>query len=381
MIYLDNSAGTRPYPEVIDTITDVLTNHWGNASADYSFGQDARMIINDVTEEVANDINCKPEEIIWTSGACEANSLAILGIAYRYYTWLYTSRLEHTSINKISKRFEQLDEMSCCNFITNDSHGFISLEDLELQLKRNKNDNWHRTLVSISFANSEIGVIQDIKSIAEIVHQYDGIFHVDATQMYPWQRIDVQKLGIDMMSISGQKLHCCKGIGFLYIRDGIEFNPLIYGSQQDERRGGTYPTHLIAAFGKALEITRERNMSDIVRKMRDRIIDCLSYIEGVQVNGPISYDWRLPNNISATIDGVNADQLVAMCDEYGIMIAKGSACQSYNSVPSKTLLSIGLTEKQALSTVRITLDEFNTEKEIDKFCDIFPKIINRLRTI
>ena len=381
MIYLDNSAGTRPYPEVIETITDVLTNHWGNASADYSFGQDARMIINDVTEEVANDINCKPEEIIWTSGACEANSLAILGIAYRYYTWLYTSRLEHTSINKISKRFEQLDEMSCCNFITNDSHGFISLEDLELQLKRNKNDNWHRTLVSISFANSEIGVIQDIKSIAEIVHQYDGIFHVDATQMYPWQRIDVQKLGIDMMSISGQKLHCCKGIGFLYIRDGIEFNPLIYGSQQDERRGGTYPTHLIAAFGKALEITRERNMSDIVRKMRDRIIDCLSYIEGVQVNGPISYDWRLPNNISATIDGVNADQLVAMCDEYGIMIAKGSACQSYNSVPSKTLLSIGLTEKQALSTVRITLDEFNTEKEIDKFCDIFPKIINRLRTI
>lgn len=381
MVFLDSASGTRPYPEVIDTITDVLTNHWGNASADYSFGQDARMIINDVTEEVANDINCKPEEIIWTSGACEANSLAILGIAYRYYTWLYTSRLEHTSINKISKRFEQLDEMSCCNFITNDSHGFISLEDLELQLKRNKNDNWHRTLVSISFANSEIGVIQDIKSIAEIVHQYDGIFHVDATQMYPWQRIDVQKLGIDMMSISGQKLHCCKGIGFLYIRDGIEFNPLIYGSQQDERRGGTYPTHLIAAFGKALEITRERNMSDIVRKMRDRIIDCLSYIEGVQVNGPISYDWRLPNNISATIDGVNADQLVAMCDEYGIMIAKGSACQSYNSVPSKTLLSIGLTEKQALSTVRITLDEFNTEKEIDKFCDIFPKIINRLRTI
>lgn len=381
MVFLDSASGTRPYPEVIDTITDVLTNHWGNASADYSFGQDARMIINDVTEEVANDINCKPEEIIWTSGACEANSLAILGIAYRYYTWLYTSRLEHTSINKISKRFEQLDEMSCCNFITNDSHGFISLEDLELQLKRNKNDNWHRTLVSISFANSEIGVIQDIKSIAEIVHQYDGIFHVDATQMYPWQRIDVQKLGIDMMSISGQKLHCCKGIGFLYIRDGIEFNPLIYGSQQDERRGGTYPTHLIAAFGKALEITRERNMSDIVRKMRDRIIDCLSYIEGVQVNGPISYDWRLPNNISVTIDGVNADQLVAMCDEYGIMIAKGSACQSYNSVPSKTLLSIGLTEKQALSTVRITLDEFNTEKEIDKFCDIFPKIINRLRTI
>ena len=377
MVFLDSASGTRPYPEVIDTITDVLTNHWGNASADYSFGHDAQMIIDEVTEQVANDINCKPSEIIWTSGACEANSLAINGFTQRYFTKLYTSKLEHTSINKLIERNEDF-----CGFIDNDKQGFILIQSLEKELSEEHNPKNRKILVSISAANSEIGVIQDIKSIADVVHKYNGVFHIDATQLYPWERIDVQKLGIDMMSVSGQKLHCCKGIGFLYVRDGIKLNPLIYGSQQELRRGGTYPTHLIAAFGKALEITRERDTSNIVREMRNKIMKCLVCINGVTFNGPISNIWRLPNNISATIDSVSAEQIVAMCDEVSnIFIAKGSACNSYNSIPSKTLLSIGLTEKQALSTVRITLDEFNTEKEIDKFCDIFPKIINRLRTI
>lgn len=381
MIYLDNSATTKPYPEVIETITDVLTNHWGNASADYSFGHDAQMIINEVTKQAANDINCKPSEIIWTSGACEANSLAILGTAQRYYTWLYTSKLEHTSINEIAKNFESFDEGNYCNIITNDKYGFISLQDLKKQLDSNKHNDTHRTLVSISFANSEIGTIQDIKAISEIVHRYNGILHVDATQLYPWRKIDVQKFGIDMMSVSGQKLHCVKGIGFLYVKDGIEFNPLIYGSQQNGKRGGTYSTHLIAAFGKALEITRKNNAYRNVEILRNQLIQKLVAIPGTYFNGALIGINKLPNNISMTVNSVDADQLVAMCDEQGFMIAKGSACQSYNSIPSKTLLAIGLTEEQALSTVRITLDEFNTQEEIDKFCDILPKIIKRLRTI
>lgn len=381
MIYLDNSATTKPYPEVIETITDVLTNHWGNASADYSFGHDAQMIIDEVTKQVANDINCKSSEIIWTSGACEANSLAILGTAQRYYTWLYTSKLEHTSINEIAKNFESLNEGNYCNIITNDKYGFISLQDLKKQLDSNKHNDTHRTLVSISFANSEIGTIQDIKAISEIVHRYNGILHVDATQLYPWKKIDVQKFGIDMMSVSGQKLHCVKGIGFLYVKDGIEFKPLIYGSQQNGKRGGTYSTHLIAAFGKALEITRKNNACRNVEILRNQLIQKLVAIPGTYFNGALIGINKLPNNISMTVNSVDADQLVAMCDEQGFMIAKGSACQSYNPIPSKTLLAIGLTEKQALSTVRITLDEFNTQEEIDKFCDILPKIIKRLRTI
>ena len=379
MVYLDNSATTKPYPEVIETITDVLTNHWGNASADYSFGHDAQMIIDNVTEQVAEDINCSPDNIIWCSGACEANSLAILGMGQRYYTWLYTSKLEHTSINEIAKSFEGFCEGNYCNLIENDNYGFVSLENLEHQLKNNKNDNWHRTLVSISFANSEIGTIQDIKAISQIVHKYNGILHVDATQMYPWSKIDVQELGIDMMSVSGQKMHCCKGIGFLYVKDGIEFKPLIYGSQQGGRRGGTYATHLIAAFGKALEITRQK--SNNVSYLRNKLLRALLDIPNVNINGPSITTQRLPNNISLTVNGVSAEELVAMCDEQGIMIAKGSACQSYNPVPSKTLLAIGLTRVQALSTIRISLDEFNTHDEIEYFCKIFPKIVDRLRNI
>lgn len=379
MIFLDAASGTKPYPEVIQAITDVLTNHWGNASADYSFGQDARIIIDNVTAQVAADIDCKPEEIIWTSGACEANSLAILGIAHRYYTWLYTSKLEHTSINEIAKRFEQLDEGNCCNFITNDSYGFISLEDLELQLKRNKNNNWCRPLVSISFANSEIGTIQNIKAISDIVHQYDGLLHVDATQIYPWVKFSVNDLGIDMMSVSGQKLHCVKGIGFLYIRDGIEFDPLIYGSQQDGRRGGTYPTHLIAAFGKALEITRAHNDTGAIKELRDYMLEKLLRIDGVHLNGSDINSCRLPNNISLTIDGVKASTLTTMCDLMGVIIAKGSACKSYEPKPSETLLAIGLTKEQALNTIRISLDSFNSLNDVDTAAEIIIKLIERIR--
>ncbi len=379
MIYLDNSAGTRPYPEVIETITDVLQNHWGNASADNSFGQDARVIIDNVTQQVANDINCAPDEIIWTSGACEANSLAIMGIAHKHYTWLYTSKLEHTSINKIANGFARFVDYNHCSFIENNNDGLISLENLESQLKKNKNDDWHLTLVSISFANSEIGAIQDIKSMAEIVHQYDGILHVDATQMYPWYKIDVQDLGIDMMSVSGQKLHSVKGVGFLYKRKDIEINPLIYGSQQSGIRGGTYPTHLIAAFGKALEITRERNATYYVESLRDHLLDRLLHIDGVHLNGPLTNACRLPNNISLTIDGVNASTLTTMCDLMGVIIAKGSACKSYEPKPSKTLQAIGLTEEQAFNTVRLSLDEFNTLEEINEAADIITKLVERIR--
>jgi cysteine desulfurase len=380
MIYLDNSAGTRPYTEVIETITNILTNHWGNASSDHSFGQDAKTIIDIVTEQVAADINCSPDNIIWTSGACEANSLAIDGfIKYRPFdNLIFMSRLEHTSMRELYKNFNYCDR-NRLYFLENDKNGFVFMDEVVRALKNTKSCN--RVLVTISFANSEIGSIQDIKTISSIVHKYGGILHVDSTQVYPWQRIDVQELGIDMMSVSGQKMHCCKGVGFLYVKDGIDLKPIIYGSQQEARRGGTYPTHLIAAFGKALQITRERNAAEKVCALREKLMDSMQHIDGTTFKGPSTYTYRLPHIISATIKGVSAEQVVAMCDNHGIMISKGSACQSYSQVPSKTLLAIGLTQEEALSTIRISLDEFNTESEINYVCEILPKIIVRLRQI
>ena len=376
MVYLDNSAGTRPYPEVIETITNVLTNHWGNASADNSFGKDAMTIIDQVTNQVAEDINCTPDELIWTSGACEANSLAIYGLVQNKHLHVFTSNLEHTSI---SLALNQLDRYECSyDFISNDTEGFINLEDLEYKLSHIK--GWRFPLVSISFANSEIGVIQDIKSIADIVHKYNGYLHVDATQMYPWHEINVRNLSIDLMSVSGQKMNCCKGVGFLFVRSGINIAPIIYGSQQAELRGGSYPTHLIAAFGKALELNRKIHVTSDVKILRNHLLSQLLLIDGVILNGPGVDSMRLPNNISLTIDDVKAETLVTMCDLMGVIIAKGSACKSHESKPSEVLLAIGLTEDEALNTIRISLDGFNTIEEINTAANIITALVERIRS-
>ena len=375
MIYLDNSAGSRPHPEVIQTVTNVLTNHWGNASADNSFGKDSMRIIDEVTQQVALDINCDTDELIWTSGACEANSLAISGVLDKNINiHLYTTNLEHTSINEIIKRGAVREY----TFIKNDNRGFVNMIDLENKL-RSSYERGEKILVSVCAANSEIGVMQDIQVISHIVHKYNGVLHVDATQAYPWFQMNVRNLGIDLMSVSGQKMNCVKGVGFLYVKNGIGINPLIYGSQQNGRRGGSYPTHLIAAFGKALEITRQYEYKSNIPTYRNKMLRKLLSIDGVHLNGPTTDSLRLPNNISLTIDGVKAETLTTMCDLMGIVIAKGSACKSYEPKPSETLLAIGLTEQAALNTIRISLDMFNTEEEIDKATDIITKLVERIR--
>ena len=376
MIYLNSAAGTKPYPEVIETITDVLENHWGNPHDSTSFGHDAQMIIHNVTQQVADDINCDPDEIIWTSGAAEANSLAIMGILeYNSDMNLHTTLLEHASINELTKHLPS----HRFSHTSNDSEGYINQEALENALI------WYRThgvrvLVSIAISNSEIGAIQNIAAISKLVHRYNGILHCDATQVYGWTKIDVKEAGIDLMSVSGQKIHATKGVGFLYVKNGIALQPLIYGSQQEGRRAGTLPTHLIAGFGKALELARSCDVWSKVKKMRDKMQDELLKIQGAHINGPKEQRLlKMPNIISLTIDGVNAETLVTMCSLLDIYISKGSACKSYEPTPSETLLAIGLTEQQALNTIRISLDEFNTEEEIMRAADIITQLVEQIR--
>lgn len=376
MIFLDAASTTRPYKEVIDLISDVSYNHWYNPSANYSVAHDSMMLIEDVRKLIAEDINCEPNEIIFTGSACESNTQAILGVLNANPNMnFYTTFLAHTSIDDIATSLPN-HKVGC---ISNHKDGTINLENLENALLWHYRHNM-KTLVSIQYANSEIGVIQNIKTISEIVHKYGGILHVDAVQYFPWHKIDVQDVGIDLMSVSGQKFHGGRGAAFLFVRDDVKISPIIYGSQESHLRGGTYNTPAICGLGKALALTRKYNSCANVKKLRDKLLDELLKIEGTHVNGPkLQSLQRMPNVISLTIDGVNAEALVTMCDLMGVVIGKGSACKSYEPTPSKSLIAIGLTTQQALNTIRISLDEFNTEEEIEYAAKIITQLAERIR--
>lgn len=371
MIYLDSAATTKPYKEVIDTMVDVMENHWGNPSAPYALGDDARQIIENVRSQIAEDINCEPDEIIFTSGACEANSLAIRGYDAKNYTTCMSTYIEHASINNTHAR----------KFWKNDECGFVYIYQHLLD-----NKEWYKSdikkFASIGAANGEIGTIQDIKMLSDHLHILNYIFHTDATQLYPERQLDVKELGIDMMSVSAQKFNGPKGVGFLYVRNGLKLKPMISGSQENGLRGGTYNTAAIAGMGKALEITRkmqENGSVTYVEGLRNRLLDKLMKVPGTTLNGPEVGLNRLANNINLTIDGVDADRLVTLCSLHDIYIGKGSACQSYDKRPSHVLKAIGLTDEQAFNTIRITLSASNNEEEIDKAAKIITKLIERIR--
>ena len=361
--FLDCASTTQPYKEVVDVVADVMYNHYGNPSSTHEMGQDAKNIIENVRDQIAADINCEPKEIIFTSGACEANSLA-----FTTSKKVFTTKLEHKSIEMLCKDVA---------YFNNDKYGNIILANNTL-CKLGKH-NW---LASVHAANSEIGVTQDLESISKFVHRYNNILHVDATQLYPERRIDVKELGIDLMSVSAQKFHGPRGIGFLYCKDGIELRPLIGGSQEDGRRGGTYNTPAIAGMGKALEINRgiTHDYINVCTKFnRNELAKKILEIPGVHLNGPELDANRLYNNLSVHIDGVKASDLVTLTSTYGVYISAGSACSSGEAIPSSTLKAIGLTDEQALSTIRITVDETLNQHDISNIVNILKNLIEHLR--
>lgn len=377
LIYLDNAATTRMYPEAIQAATDVMTNYWANPSSSYSIADNPRILIENIRQQFADDLNCTPEELIFTSSGCEANNLAIIGFLKNNTGYeFYTSDMEHASISEfVESRPATLGYVT----IPVNEIGQINPDKLRILFIERQRLSNRKPFVSIQAANSEIGIKQDIKALAEVVHQYNGIIHCDAVQLFPEQRINVDDWNVDMLSISAQKFHSGRGCGVLFVRDNIEISPTTYGSQENHRRGGSYNTSAIVAAGKALEITRLHDSKSYVKSLRDKLLNKLLTIPDTRLNGPRNKDNRLVNNISLTIDGVSAERLVILCDLAGVMIAKGSACQSHEPTPSKTLLAIGLTPEQALSTIRITLDEFNTEEEIEQAASIISKLVWRIR--
>lgn len=378
MIYLDKAATTQPYQEVIDVMVDVMQNHWGNPSAPYAFADDAKNIIESVRMQIAEDINANPEEVIFTSGACESNNLAIHGYIRANGARWWTTRMEHTSIDEMIYKVSPYTF-----FLENDNMGFVEFPQSMIQTMREFYSTC-KPLISVGAANGEIGAIQDLKYISTMAHDLGCVFHTDATQLFPERRIDVQKMGIDMMSVSAQKFNGPRGAGFLYVRNGIKLKPLIYGSQENGLRAGTYDTAAIAGMGEALKLTRHfnniyRGSAVFVEELRNKLLNKLLQIPGTTLNGPPVEGDRIVNNINLTIDGVDAEQLVTLCSLNELYIGKGSACQSYDKKPSHVLKAIGLTDEQAFNTIRITVGADNLHEEIDQAANIITKLIERIR--
>jgi len=313
-IYLDNAATTRVNKDVAEVIFNTMINTFGNPSSLHQLGQQAKQILDNSRKTISKHINCKPSEIIFTSGACESNSLAIQGWVNKYpNSVLIITPIEHKSIQVLCE-----DKNYNIKYVQVDNNGRVDLEHLKQLCSETYLHGYSHMLVSIQSANSEIGVIQDIKSISSIVHRYNGVFHTDATQLFPYKKINVKELGIDMLSMSGQKINAPKGIGFLYVKNGIVLKQLIYGSQMEFRRGGTENIPYIAGLAKAIELLTYENT--YVQSMRNYLLSKFEHSGlGYIINGDL--ENRLPNNINISFKGVEAESLLLLLDMNGICVS------------------------------------------------------------
>lgn len=376
MIYLDNAATTQVLPCVKKAISETV-EMFGNPSSLHNAGADSSKLIEEARHTIADYIGANDNEIYFTSSGSEANNMALKGFCFAEYnkpTTIITTPIEHKSVLK-SCVF--LQEIGCrVKYVGIDKYGLVNLNDLDI-LCRNSLVDGDRVLVSVQFANNEIGTVQLIKEISEIVHKYNGIFHTDAIQAFPEIQMNVNNLGIDMMSVSGHKFGCPKGIGFLYKRNGVEIKPLIHGGGQEfGLRAGTENIPYIVGLKRAVESLSETNVQK-VREMRDYFIESLLQIDDCVING--SMTDRLVNNISISFKGVDAEALLLLLDTKGICISSGSACNSREKEVSYVLKAIGVDEDYIHGTIRISLSENTTYTEIDTAVEEIKNYINALR--
>lgn len=365
MIYLDHAATTPLCEAAKKAIIENLDN-FGNPSSSYELGHNALMLVEEARERIAKCVNAEPDEIYFTSGGSEANSWALLA-RKRLTSWI-----EHHSVTTNYGFSVEEDGVANTEYIRSVIEYYT----------KDKRYPYIPEMISCMTVNNEIGTIQPVKKIAEVSHDNDLLFHTDAVQAVGHIPIDVKDLGCDMLSASGHKFGTPKGVGFLYINNGVESFPLIYGGKQERGiRGGTENVLGIVAMAAALEdaVNNMEERNAYVKELRDKLLSTLLSIDGVYLNG--SLEDRVVSNINVRIDGVKGQDVVAMADQYGICISAGSACNEGQDTPSHVLKAIGLTDEEALSSIRITLGHDNTIEEIDRVCDILPKIIKRLRAI
>lgn len=376
MIYLDAAATSKPKKEVIDAMMPYFTEMWQNSSSLYGSGAKIKQDIRRARKVVADYIGARLDEVYFTSGGSEGNCWAIRGfvdywISHGVKPTVITTKIEHKSIMSCVKDLNGVDVY----YVDVDEKGFINLQNLDIILHNNHlNRPNNMTLVSIQFANNEIGTVQNIKEISEIAHRYNAVFHTDAVQALGQIPIDVDELGIDMMTASGHKIGCPKGIGFLYKKSCVPIKPLIYGSQMDGLRGGTENVPYIIGMAEAIKSLKKDDERLIrLTVLRNNFISQLKSL-GCKVNGCLNE--RLPNNINVTFpQNITGEALLYTLDLAGIAISTGSACNSTSIEPSYVLEAIGLSDKEAMRTIRITLSEEITGEDIDVAFDEICKAV------
>ena len=376
MIYLDNAASTQIHDDVLDSMLPYLKEQYGNPSSIHRYGRLTRKAIHKARKQIASLINADPAEILITSGGTESNNTALVGISSQFPdSQIITSSIEHDAIlepcKKLNSKGFQVD------YLPVDKSGMINIEDLKNMISKKT------SLVSVMFGNNEVGTIQPISEITKICHENNVFFHTDAVQAVGKLPVDVKKLDVDLLSISSHKLYGPKGVGALYIKDGVKIYPMILGGGQEFRlRSGTENVASIVGFGQACEIAQNHLIENIslIKKLQTILVKkVLDEIPEVTFNG--HSESRLTNNAHFTFLGVNGEDLIIKLDEYGIAASTGSACSVNTQKASHVLESMGFSLEQITGSLRLTVGIFNTENEINETVDILKKVIEELRAV
>ena len=373
-VYMDNGATTVVDSEVVKTMLPYFTEKFGNASSVHGKGQEAKRVLEESRETVAKSIRAKPSEIIFTSGGTESDNLAIKGVVYndKEKNHIITSNIEHHAVLNTCKELEK--EGFKVTYLDVDKEGFIDLEQLE------KSITDKTALVSIMQGNNEIGTIQDIEKIGKICKKNSVLFHSDTVQSFTKTPLDVKRVNVDLLSFSAHKIHGPKGVGALFVREGVKIKPLYQGGAHERGiRPGTENISGIVGFAKAVSLCKSGHVEHM-KKLRDYFIDSvLKDIDDVLLNGPRKE--RLCNNANLCFRHVEGEGLGAYLDVNGICVSSGSACSSLELKPSHVLTAIGLNKELANGSLRFTLSRFTTKEDIDYVLENLVKHVGKLRKI
>lgn len=378
MIYLDNAATTKTRPEVVEAMLPYFTEFYGNPSSVYDFSTESRKAVNHARETIARALGAKTNEIYFTAGGSESDNWALTAAAEAYAgkgRHIITSKIEHHAILHTCQYLEKRGYE--VTYLDVDENGLVKLDELRKAVRPDT------ILISIMFANNEIGTIEPVKEIGQIAREHGVLFHTDAVQAFAHVPIDVDEYNIDMLSSSGHKLNGPKGIGFLYIRTGVKIRSFIHGGAQErKRRAGTENVPGIVGYGKAVEIAMSnlKERADKETKLRDYLMGrVMNEVPYTRING--SRASRLPNNVNFAFQFIEGESLLIKLDMAGICGSSGSACTSGSLDPSHVLLAIGLPHEIAHGSLRLTLSEENTKEEMDYVVEQIKETVAYLRSM